>query len=154
MVNNYIFMIQAFQRFVVNKLMLKVFVSVSTCWLTLLWLQYIVQQLPAVLLSKDLMQTLSVKVTQVFAVCLVIFYTCVFLFNFLASKVSQSNSVLWKNLLDVRVKILLNSWSGFNWLHFNLKTMDQGTSNCDGVQPLITPTTNNSWKKICHILKQ
>lgn len=83
--------------------MLKVFVSVSTCWLTLLWLQYIVQQLPAVLLSKDLMQTLSVKVTQVFAVCLVIFYTCVFLFNFLASKVSQSNSVLWKNLLDVHV---------------------------------------------------
>lgn len=103
MVNNYISMIQAFQRFVVNKLMLKVFVSVSTCWLTLLWLQYIVQQLPAVLLSKDLMQTQSVKVTQVFAVCLVIFYTCVFLFNFLASKVSQSNSVLWKNLLDVHV---------------------------------------------------
>lgn len=103
MVNNYISMIQAFQRFVVNKLKLKVFVSVSTCWLTLLWLQYIVQQLPAVLLSKDLMQTLSVKVTQVFAVCLVIFYTCVFLFNFLASKVSQSNSVLWKNLLDVHV---------------------------------------------------
>lgn len=103
MVNNYISMIQAFQRFVANKLMLKVFVSVSTCWLTLLWLQYIVQQLPAVLLSKDLMQTLSVKVTQVFAVCLVIFYTCVFLFNFLASKVSQSNSVLWKNLLDVHV---------------------------------------------------
>lgn len=103
MVNNYISMIQAFQRFVVNKLMLKVFVSVSTCWLTLLWLQYIVQQLPAVLLSKDLMQTLSVKVTQVFAVCLVIFYTCVFLFNFLASKVSQSNSVWWKNLLDVHV---------------------------------------------------
>lgn len=29
--NNYISMIQAFQRFVVNKLMLKVFVSVSTC---------------------------------------------------------------------------------------------------------------------------
>lgn len=103
MVNNYISMIQAFQRFVVNKLMLKVFVSVSTCWLTLLWLQYIVQQLPAVLLSKDQMQTLSVKVTQVFAVCLVIFYTCVFLFNFLASKVSQSNSVLWTNLLDVHV---------------------------------------------------
>lgn len=103
MVYKYISMIQAFQRFVVNKLMLKVFVSVSTCWLTLLWLQYIVQQLPAVLLSKDLMQTLSVKVTQVFAVCLVIFYTCVFLFNFLASKVSQSNSVLWKNLLDVHV---------------------------------------------------
>lgn len=103
MVNNYISMIQAFQRFIVNKLMLKVFVSVSTCWLTLLWLQYIVQQLPAVLLSKDLMQTLSVKVTQVFAVCLVIFYTCVFLFIFLASKVSQSNSVLWKNLLDVHV---------------------------------------------------
>lgn len=103
MVNNYISMIQAFQRFVVNKLMLKVFVSVSTCWLTLLWLQYIVQQLPAVLLSKDLMQTLSVKVTQVFAVCLVIFYTCVFLFNFLASKVSQSNSVWCKNLLDVHV---------------------------------------------------
>lgn len=103
MVNNYISMIQAFQRFVVNKLMLKVFVSVSTCWLTLLWLQYIVQQLPAVLLSKDQMQTQSVKVTQVFAVCLVIFYTCVFLFNFLASKVSQSNSVLWKNLLDVHV---------------------------------------------------
>lgn len=103
MVNNYISLIQAFQRFVVNKSMLKVFVSVSTCWLTLLWLQYIVQQLPAVLLSKDLMQTLSVKVTQVFAVCLVIFYTCVFLFNFLASKVSQSNSVLWKNLLDVHV---------------------------------------------------
>lgn len=103
MVNNYISMIQAFQRFVVNKLMLKVFVSVSTCWLTLLWLQYIVQQLPAVLLSKDLMQTLSVKVTQVFAVCLVIFYICFFLFNFLASKVSQSNSVLWKNLLDVHV---------------------------------------------------
>lgn len=105
MVNNYISMIQAFQRFVVNKLMLKVFVSVSTCWLTLLWLQYIVQQLPAVLLSKDLMQTLSVKVTQVFAVCLVIFYTCVFLFNFLASKVSQSNSVLWKNLLHVDVHV-------------------------------------------------
>lgn len=103
MVNNYISMIQAFQRFVVNKLMLKVFVSVGTCWLTLLWLQYIVQQLPAVLLSKDQMQTQSVKVTQVFAVCLVIFYTCVFLFNFLASKVSQSNSVLWKNLLDVHV---------------------------------------------------
>lgn len=103
MVNNYISMIQAFQRFVVNKSMLKVFVSVSTCWLTLLWLQYIVQQLPAVLLSKDQMQTQSVKVTQVFAVCLVIFYTCVFLFNFLASKVSQSNSVLWKNLLDVHV---------------------------------------------------
>lgn len=103
MVNNYISMIQAFQRFVVNKLKLKVFVSVSTCWLTLLWLQYIVQQLPAVLLSKDQMQTQSVKVTQVFAVCLVIFYTCVFLFNFLASKVSQSNSVLWKNLLDVHV---------------------------------------------------
>lgn len=103
MVYKYISMIQAFQRFVVNKLMLKVFVSVSTYWLTLLWLQYIVQQLPAVLLSKDLMQTLSVKVTQVFAVCLVIFYTCVFLFNFLASKVSQSNSVLWKNLLDVHV---------------------------------------------------
>lgn len=103
MVYKYISMIQAFQRFVVNKLMLKVFVSVSTCWLTLLWLQYIVQQLPAVLLSKDQMQTQSVKVTQVFAVCLVIFYTCVFLFNFLASKVSQSNSVLWKNLLDVHV---------------------------------------------------
>lgn len=103
MVNNYISMIQAFQRFVVNKLMLKVFVSVSTCWLTLLWLQYIVQQLPAVLLSKDQMQTQSVKVTQVFAVCLVIFYTCVFLFIFLASKVSQSNSVLWKNLQDVHV---------------------------------------------------
>lgn len=130
--------------------MLKVFVSVSTCWLTFLWLQYIVQQLPAVLLSKDLMQTLSVKVTQVFAVCLVIFYTCVFLFNFLASKVSQSNSVLWKKSSRCTcVKILLNSWSGFNWLHFNLETMDQGTSKCDGVQLLIhvTPTTNNSWKK-------
>lgn len=45
------------------------------------------------------------------------------------------------------VKSLLNSWSGFNWLHFNLGTMDQGTSKCDGVQLLITPTTNNSWKK-------
>lgn len=45
------------------------------------------------------------------------------------------------------VKILLNSWSGFIWLHFNLKTMDQGTSKCDRVVLLISQTTNNFWKR-------
>lgn len=45
------------------------------------------------------------------------------------------------------VKILLNSWSGFIWQHFNLKTMDQGTSKCDRVVLLISQTTNNFWKR-------